>query len=79
MALVLAKIDEWQFNTFEVAEATGGRCLSMVAFHLMKKSGLVPGRFGINEHKLARFLCRVEDGYLDNPYHCKCVTQYALY
>ena len=56
LAAVLARIDDWQFNTFEVAEATGGRCLSMVAFHLMKKSGWVPGRFGISEHKLARWV-----------------------
>ena len=28
-------------------------------------------RFQINEVRLAHFLCRVEEGYRDNPYHCR--------
>ena len=55
MTLILAKIDEWQFDSFELAEATGGRPLSTLGFYLLKKGGLVPGKFGFNENKLARW------------------------
>ena len=143
---MLAKIDHWQFDCFELSEVSGGRPLSTLTFAIMHKMGLVPGlpgrcesvhgdptcwliesqvlavitaqiksclSSGLNalwalnmivacpysycsalmnvapcpyfntsilphscsqlsdQVKLARFLQRVEQGYLDNPYHSK--------
>ncbi|KAF5826760.1 hypothetical protein DUNSADRAFT_2121 [Dunaliella salina] len=68
---VLAKVDEWHFDAFELAEVTSNRPLSTLAFALFSRSNLIP-RFEISEVKLARFLVAIEDGYnidKDNPYH----------
>ena len=43
-----------------------GHPLSTLAFALMKKSGLVPGAFQIQEEILAQFLCHVEESYPEN-------------
>jgi len=68
---VLAKVDDWHFDAFELAEVTNNRPLSTLAFALFSRSKLIP-RFEISEVKLARFLVAIEDGYntdRDNPYH----------
>lgn len=41
---VLAKIDDWQFDTFELNDVTEGWPLSVLAFATMLKCDLVPGR-----------------------------------
>lgn len=64
----------WQFNMFAFAEETNNNHLSVLTFHLIKNSGLV-SRFNLSEVKLSRFLCRVERGYLNNPYHSRWVYQ----
>ncbi|DBA80258.1 TPA: putative 3',5'-cyclic phosphodiesterase pde-3 [Trebouxia sp. C0005] len=58
----------WQFNMFKFAEETNGNHLSVLTFHYIKTAGLC-SRFNLNEAKLSRFLCRIERGYLNNPYH----------
>ncbi|KAL3145352.1 hypothetical protein ABBQ38_001609 [Trebouxia sp. C0009 RCD-2024] len=60
----------WQFDMFAFAQETNGNHLSVLAFHYIKTSGLV-SRFNLSEAKLSRFLCRIERGYLDNPYHSR--------
>ena len=60
----------WQFNMFKFAEETNGNHLSVLTFHYIKTSGLC-SRFNLNEAKLSRFLCRIERGYLNNPYHSR--------
>mmetsp|Transcript_8480 Transcript_8480/g.25667 ORF Transcript_8480/g.25667 Transcript_8480/m.25667 type:complete len:957 (-) Transcript_8480:212-3082(-) len=68
---VLEKIDNWQFDSFELDAVTNGQPLSTLAFTIMKRLRLVPGRYRISEVRLARFLCAIEEGYLDNPYHSR--------
>ncbi len=41
---VLAKIDNWQFDSFELNDVTDGWPLSTLTFAIMKKCNLVPGR-----------------------------------
>ena len=60
----------WQFNMFKFAEETNGNQLPVLTFHYIKTSGLC-SRFALNEAKLSRFLCRIERGYLNNPYHSR--------
>ena len=72
LSVVLAKIDTWQFDSFELNEVSGGRPLSTLTFAIMSKLGLVPGRNDVCEVRLARFLCLVEEGYPDNLYHSRC-------
>jgi cAMP-specific phosphodiesterase 4/calcium/calmodulin-dependent 3',5'-cyclic nucleotide phosphodiesterase len=67
---VLRKIDSWQFDSFELDEVSGGRPLSTLTFAIMHKLSLMRLN-DLDEARLARFLCRVEDGYPDNPYHCR--------
>ncbi len=55
-------MDDWQYDTFELEEVTGGRPLSALAFALIKRSGLIE-LLGVNEGKLARYVLSV--GWLE--------------
>ncbi|GAX77145.1 hypothetical protein CEUSTIGMA_g4591.t1 [Chlamydomonas eustigma] len=68
---VLSKIDDWQFDAFELNEVTEGWPLSTLGFAIFNRCGLLPGRFQINQVRLACFLHHIEAGYRDNPYHCR--------
>jgi hypothetical protein len=46
MSAVLAKMDMWQFDSFELDDVTNGWPLSALAFAILKKCDLVPGRCG---------------------------------
>ena len=70
VAASLASVDEWQFDSFKLMTASAGRPLSCLAFFLFKRMKLM-STFRLNEAKFVRFLIRVEDGYPDNPYHCR--------
>ena len=62
-------MNNWQFDIFEFADATPGRTMSMLAFHLYKQTGMVE-EFNMDEQKLCNFLQKIESGYIaDNPYH----------
>lgn len=65
---MLRTADEWRFDAFALEAASDGRPLSMLAFYLLKRSGLVQS-MSLDEAKLAAFLLRIEDGYPNNPYH----------
>ena len=65
---VLSKVDDWQFDAFKLYEVSQGRPLSLLSFALLKRSEVVD-KFQLDEHKLVKFLMRVEDGYPSNPYH----------
>ncbi|KAG2486573.1 hypothetical protein HYH03_014743 [Edaphochlamys debaryana] len=65
---VAASPGQWQFNMFQLAEASGGHALSTLGFFLCVKEGLV-SRFGLKPTTLARLLRTLEAGYTDNPYH----------
>ncbi len=54
LALSLGGVDEWQFDSFNLEEASGGRPLSCLAFFLMKRMDLVE-HFHLSETKLARW------------------------
>lgn len=45
VAQCLAKMDEWRFDSFELDRVTDGRPLSVMAFAVLKKCDLVPGRW----------------------------------
>ena len=64
-----AAFHSFSFNSFALHEATAGHPLSVLAFFLLHKSGLISA-FGMHPIKLARFLRKIEAGYpLSNPYH----------
>ena len=65
---VLSGIDQWEFDVFELAALTDGRPLSVLAFALFKRAGLVAA-LNLSEAKVARFLSAIEAGYGDHPYH----------
>jgi hypothetical protein len=64
----LALANEWQFDAFALAEASGGHPLSTLAYYLFAKQGLLE-HFSLKPAALARFLRRMEAGYRGNPYH----------
>lgn len=68
LSRVLEAVDEWEFDVFELADLTNNRPLSVLAFALLVRTGMVK-RFGLDEVRLARFLVAIEEGYPDNPYH----------
>ena len=53
LVLILACVDDWQFDSFALERATNGRPLSVLAFTLFKRFD-INSRFGIDEVKLAR-------------------------
>lgn len=66
---LLGKLEEWEFNVFEIGELTHGRPLFFVSFALFTRHDLIR-KYNINEAKLRRFLTVIEEGYdARNPYH----------
>ena len=66
----LEKADEFEFNCFEFHEFTNGQGLCYLVPHLFVNYGL----FNINkfdEFKIYNFSKKIQNGYLDNPYHNK--------
>ena len=59
---------QWQFDIFALSDQLPHTCLSLMAFYLLKRTGLI-AEFSLNEQKLCRFLHRVENSYLNCPYH----------
>lgn len=70
MEVVLATVDDWRFDAFKLAEATGGHPMSALGFYLIMRSGLIES-LQLDGPALARFLRKIEDSYPDNPYHNK--------
>ena len=70
LTAIFQRVDDWQFDSFALEEASGGRPLSCLGFHLLKRSGVMK-HFHLDETKLARFLIRIEEGYPNNPYHSR--------
>ena len=50
---MFCKLDEWQFDSFDLQRLSDGRPLSCLAFHLMKKMDIIK-HFHLDEAKLAR-------------------------
>jgi hypothetical protein len=66
LSAVLAHISDWQFNSFELAEASYGRPLSLLSFYLFKQHNLI-SQLQLHEVKLARYLMCIEDGCVPDP------------
>ncbi|KAJ9505875.1 hypothetical protein QJQ45_010053 [Haematococcus lacustris] len=64
----LASADTWTFDAFALTQATEGHPLSVLAYWLLHQSGLAAWA-QLDQVKLARWLCCIEDGYCANPYH----------
>eukprot|EP00026_Physarum_polycephalum_P002521 Phypoly_transcript_02528.p1 GENE.Phypoly_transcript_02528~~Phypoly_transcript_02528.p1 ORF type:complete len:390 (+),score=85.37 Phypoly_transcript_02528:1354-2523(+) len=66
---LLERIEEWDFNIFEIAELTNGHPLFFISSALFNKHELLT-KFNIDEAKFKRFITIMENGY-DNkqPYH----------
>ncbi|KAJ9520544.1 hypothetical protein QJQ45_007398 [Haematococcus lacustris] len=64
----LSSANSWAFDAFQLTSATAGRPLSVLAYWLLHQSGLAAWAH-LDHTKLARWLCRIEDGYCANPYH----------
>ena len=59
----------WQFDIFALADATPGYTLSLLAFYVMKQSGLMQ-EYNLDEPKLQAYLRQIEQGYNPLlPYH----------
>eukprot|EP00197_Chlamydomonas_leiostraca_P012061 CAMPEP_0202862862 /NCGR_PEP_ID=MMETSP1391-20130828/3738_1 /ASSEMBLY_ACC=CAM_ASM_000867 /TAXON_ID=1034604 /ORGANISM="Chlamydomonas leiostraca, Strain SAG 11-49" /LENGTH=1034 /DNA_ID=CAMNT_0049542445 /DNA_START=106 /DNA_END=3210 /DNA_ORIENTATION=+ len=66
----MSHADEWGWDPFALAEATGGKPLSALCYALLKRHhGDALKAAGVDEVRLCRFLIRVEELYPDNPYH----------
>ncbi|KAG2433962.1 hypothetical protein HYH02_012506 [Chlamydomonas schloesseri] len=67
--LLLARAGEWQYDSWALAQASGGHALSAMGFYLLQSEGLVAA-FKLQPVRLARLLRALEDGYpASNPYH----------
>lgn len=67
--------DNWAFDIFALADATNGKALSMLTFHLLQQTGLVRD-LRLDESKLRNYLQKIEAGYdSSNPYHNRCPSR----
>merc|ERR1712062_94956 len=66
----LSKIDKWEFNVHDVAEASKQRPLTYVLYELLKKYDLL-STFKIPTNVLMSFADKIDQGYrkFRNPYH----------
>jgi len=66
----LSKIDKWEFNVYDVADASKQRPLTYVLYELLKKYDLLT-TFKIPTNVLMSFADKVDQGYrkFRNPYH----------
>ncbi|GAX83534.1 hypothetical protein CEUSTIGMA_g10959.t1 [Chlamydomonas eustigma] len=69
--VLLSTIDEWQFDSFALDEVSQGWPLSMLTFAILSRHGLVSPRHHVKGVQLATYLRKLEEGYGDNPYHCR--------
>ena len=53
MLRVLSQVDEWAFDSFQLARVTEGRPLSTLGFALIRRSGIM-AKLHLDEGKLAR-------------------------
>lgn len=60
---LLAHADGWQFNTWRLAEATGGHALSALGFFLLQREGLID-KFKIKRTRLARWAASQTAAYV---------------
>lgn len=66
----LSKIDDWDFDIFDLSVKTQGRPLYTVCMALMEKEGLLEPSWVINRQKAERFFVAVEATYKgNNHYH----------
>uniref|UniRef100_A0A6T8NKG2 Phosphodiesterase n=2 Tax=Hemiselmis andersenii TaxID=464988 RepID=A0A6T8NKG2_HEMAN len=65
---VLEKCDKWDFDVFELKEATANRELRTMAWHLLQRYDLFQ-KFSLDKAKMMAWLSYVEDLYCDTPYH----------
>lgn len=67
LAAALAKIDSWEFDAWALADASDGRPLSCLAFVLVTQRCTAFSRLRLSEERFARFMIKVEEGYMENP------------
>ena len=65
---ILQRLDEWDFNVFELEKATDNAALFHVTYALLHKMDLVR-EFNIDDKILRNFLAAMQAGYHPNPYH----------
>lgn len=79
----LQRLDQLDFNVFELAQVTNDRPLQFLAKALLLKTGLLD-KFNVPEEKLDNFLRVINKGYrrenaYHNAYHAADVTQTLYY
>ncbi len=66
---ILSKVDSWdEFDVWELDRVSDGRSLSVLFMYLLDRRGLFQ-RLSISRALVGNFIRKLEDGYLDNPYH----------
>lgn len=66
---VLSRLDNWsEFDIFELDVVSCGKPLAVLVHHLFERLGLID-HLHIPRTVLARFICKVEAGYRQVPYH----------
>ncbi|KAJ3340441.1 High affinity cAMP-specific 3',5'-cyclic phosphodiesterase 7A [Gonapodya sp. JEL0774] len=64
----LARVRRWEWDLFELADASVQRPLSVLANHLLRSAGLLES-YKIPTTKWRTFVTVIEQGYQHNPYH----------
>jgi hypothetical protein len=64
----LRKLDDWDFNVFELEKASGNNALLCTTYAVLMRLGLLDA-CNLNAATLRTFLLNVQAGYHPNPYH----------
>ena len=68
VAAALAGADGWRWDVWRLRDASGGRPLQALGYHLLREWGLLAD-LKLDAAVVRRWLAFVEGLYLDNPYH----------
>eukprot|EP00899_Mesostigma_viride_P003309 jgi/Mesvir1/1297/Mv03762-RA.2 len=68
MCAALERVGEWNFDAWELTNASGGWPILWMGLEVCRRAGL-SRTFQLPLHKLARFLVRLDEGMPDNRYH----------
>ena len=67
---IMENVRELDFDIFGLEERTEGDALVTMGNFLMERMGLFQ-ELHINHHLCSKLFRRIQEGYQDNPYHCK--------
>ena len=76
---VMKDASQWSVDMFDLATASNGHPLQSVCFTVFIQNDIICDPFNIEANKLMKFMGKIEESYMDNPYHNSIHAADVLY